>query len=141
MTGYDDIIELSRPESAHPKMSRHDRAAQFSPFAALTGYGDAVEETARITDSKLEPDDDRKADINEKLRFIADNIYDMPSVKIIYFVKDEKKQGGKYVIAGGEVRMIDEYEQAVIFKDGRKIYIDDIYEITLVDDANNKNDD
>lgn len=131
MTGYDDIIELPRPESNYPKMSLHDRAAQFSPFAALTGYGDAVDETARITDHKLEPDDDRKADINGKLQFITDNIYDMPFAEIIYFVNDEKKSGGRYVVGRGEVRLIDEYEKAVIFKDGRKIYIDDIYEIKI----------
>lgn len=134
MNDYSDIIELPRPESDYPKMSQHDRAAQFSPFAALTGYGDAVEETARITDHKLEPDDDRKADINDKLRLIADNIYNTPSVEIIYFVKDEKKSGGRYVIGRGDVRLLDEYEHAVIFKDGRKIIIEDIYEIIIIDE-------
>lgn len=135
MTDYDDIIGLPRPESNYPKMSQHDRAAQFSPFSALTGYGDAVEETARITDYKLEPDDDRRADINDKLKFISDNIYNMPSVEIIHFVNDEKKSGGRYIIGRGEVRLIDEYEHAVIFKDGRKIYIDNIYEINIIDDS------
>lgn len=132
MRNYNDIIELPRPESEYPRMSLHDRAAQFSSFDALTGYGDEVEETARITDSRIEADEDRTAELNEKLRYIAENIYDLPKASITYFVPDERKSGGKYVKAIGEVRLLEEYESAVIFKDGRKISIKDIYEINLI---------
>ncbi len=132
MKNYDDIIELPRPRSEYPRMSRHDRAAQFSSFAALTGYEDEVEETARITDSRIEADEDRAARLNDSLRYIAENIYDLPKAKIIYFVPDERKSGGKYVKVIGEVRLLEEYESAIIFKDGRKIPIKDIYEINLI---------
>lgn len=137
MKGYDDIIELPRPKSEYPRMSLHDRAAQFSPFAALTGYEDEVEETARITDSRLEADDDTIAKINEDLRYIAENIYDLPKVEITYFVPDERKSGGKYVKATGEVRLLEEYGSTVIFSDGRKIPIKDIHEIILIGDEEN----
>lgn len=133
MTNYDDIINLSRPLSDRPKMSRYDRAAQFSPFAALTGYEDAVDETARLTDCKLEPDDDRISDINEKLRYIYENIYSLPEIELIYFVQDMKKNGGKYISISGKVRLVEEYENTLIFKDGRKIPISDIYEIKILE--------
>lgn len=136
MKSYDDIIDLPRPESEYPRMSLHDRAAQFSPFAALTGYGDEVEETARITDSRLEADDDAIARINENLRYIAENLYDLPKVEITYFVPDERKSGGNYVKAAGEVRLLEEYGSTVIFRDGRKIPIKDIHEIIIGDEEN-----
>ncbi|MBO5163540.1 MAG: hypothetical protein J6B75_03745 [Ruminococcus sp.] len=132
MKNYDDIIELPRPRSEYPRMSRHDRAAQFSPFAALTGYEDEVEETARITDSRIEADEDRAARINDSLRYISENIYNLPKAEIIYFVPDERKSGGKYIKVIGEIRLLEEYGSAVIFKDGRKVPIKDIYEINLI---------
>lgn len=129
---YDDIINLPRPQSEYPKMARHDRAAQFSPFAALTGYDDVVEETARATECRIEADDDRIAEINSHLHYIAENSAVFHKVEIIYFVPDERKTGGKYINVRGEVRLIDEYESVVIFKDGRKFQIKDIYEINLI---------
>lgn len=134
---YDDIIDLPRPKSEYPQMPLHDRAAQFSPFAALTGYEDEVEETARITDSRIELDEDKAAELNSKLRYIAENIYYLPKAEITYFIPDERKNGGRYVKVIGEVRLIEEYESAVIFKDGRKILIKDIYEINLIESEEN----
>lgn len=127
---YDDIINLPHHISTdRPRMSMHDRAAQFSPFAALTGYGDAVEETARFTDTKLELDDDVKYMLNEKLRLIKEHLSDCPVIQIIYFKADKSKLGGEYISKIGSVKKIDEYGAAVVMTDKTKIPIDDIAEI------------
>lgn len=134
MANYDDIIDLPHHTSTkHQRMSRDSRAAQFSPFAALTGYDAEIHEAARLTDEKLILDDDRINDINNKLQYIKDNISDDPEVLIEYFVPDSKKSGGKYVRYVGKVRIIDEYERSVVFYDGNRIIIDDIYSIELID--------
>lgn len=130
---YKDIIDLPHHTSSkRPRMSAIARAAQFSPFAALTGYDAAIDETARLTDEKLQPDEDRISGINEKLRYISDNIDEMPEISVEYFIPDEKKSGGAYVTVKGTVRIIDEYERSLVFSDGRRIAIDDIFEIVLL---------
>lgn len=91
-------------------MSNYDRAAQFSPFAALTGYDDAVKETARLTDSKIELDEYELQELNEKLNKIQDNLREDAEVSITYFVTDKKKSGGSYKTISGIVKRIDEYE-------------------------------
>lgn len=127
---YDDIINLPHPVSKkHPRMSDIARAAQFSPFAALTGYDSAVGETARLTDEKIELDEDMINDINAKLWLIKDNIAERPEITIKYFVQDERKSGGAYVVAKGNVKQIDDYERVVILTDNTKISIDNIYTI------------
>lgn len=127
---YDDIINLPHYTSKkRPRMSMHDRAAQFSPFAALTGYEDAVEETARLTDSKIELDDDKVADINTKLQLIKEHLSELPEVTVTYFVQDEKKAGGAYLTLTDKVRIIDEYEKFIVFISGKRILIDEIYSI------------
>lgn len=127
---YDDIINLPHHISSdRPRMSMHDRAAQFSPFAALTGYGDAVEETARFTDTKLELDDDVKYVLNEKLMLIKEHLPDCPTIQIIYFKADKNKAGGEYISKIGSVKKIDEYGAAVVMTDKITISIDDIVEI------------
>ena len=108
-------------------MSVYARAAQFSPFAALNGYDEAVDETARITDEKIILSEDMVNDLNEKLNIIRDFLYEKPLVTVNYFVPDTRKNGGKYVDFTGNVRTYDEYENALIFSDGTKICIDDIY--------------
>lgn len=129
---YADIIDLPHHTSIkRPRMSRENRAAQFSPFAALTGYDAAIDETARLTDEKLEFDDDRINDINAKLQYIKDHIDERPEISVEYFIPDEKKSGGAYVTVSGTVRIIDEYERSVVFGDGRRIAIDDIYGIEI----------
>lgn len=134
MTGkYDDIIELPHHVSrSHPHMPVSDRAAQFSPFAALTGYDDAVAETARLTDSKHELDEYEKEMINEKLQIVLDNISENPSISITYFIPDKKKSGGSYITASGSVQKIDNYKHFILMQDNRVIPIDDILSITLL---------
>lgn len=130
MNLYDDIIHLPHHTSpSRPHMSAHDRAAQFSPFAALTGYGSAINETGRLTDKKVELDEYSKADLNEKLSKIQDQIDAQPEVLITYFQLDKKKTGGAYITATGCVKKIDEYERILVIQSDTKIPIDDIFEI------------
>lgn len=127
---YDDIINLPHHRStSRPHMPAHDRAAQFSPFAALTGYGSAITEKARLTDSRVELDEHSKADLNEKLCIIQNLIDQQPEVSITYFQPDKKKSGGVYITVTGCVKKIDEYEKAVEMQDATIISIDTILEI------------
>ena len=126
---YDDIIHLPRPVSRRrPRMSNLDRAAQFAPFAALTGHEEAVKETARLTVKKLELDEQAKQILNRKLRIIAERIEDMPRINIRYFVPDDKKEGGRYVTADGRAKKLDEFEKVLMMADGKEIPIEDIIE-------------
>ena len=131
MTGpYDDIINLPHHvSSSRPHMSTLDRAAQFSPFAALTGYDAAVKETARLTDERIEPDEGTKVAMNERLLMIQEQLDDQSQVSITYFQPDNRKDGGAYIVATGCVKKLDEYERSVVMMDGTKIPIDDIIEI------------
>lgn len=127
---YEDIIHLPHPVSAtHPHMSALDRAAQFSPFAALTGYEAAVKETARLTDKQIELDENAKAALEAKLRILLDELSNHPQVKITYFQADEKKHGGSYVDTLGSIKKLDEYERILLMMDGTKIPIDAIVEL------------
>lgn len=124
---YDDIINLQHYNSpSRPRMSRQNRAAQFAPFAALTGYDAAVAETARLTDKKHELTEDEKVTLSERLRILSENAHDRPVVEITYFKPDNRKEGGSYEIIKGAVRRIDEVEMKVIFADGTRIDISDI---------------
>jgi len=130
MNPYDDIINLPHHTStSRPHMSAHDRAAQFSPFAALTGYDSAITETGRLTDKKVEMDEYSKSDMNERLCIIQCQMDEQPEVSITYFQPDKKKSGGAYITATGCVKKIDEYERTVVMQDDTKIPIDDIFEI------------
>ena len=127
---YDDIIELPHYVSAtRPHMSMSDRAAQFSPFAALVGYDDAIRETSRLTDEKTVLSEETKEDLNQKLRIISDHLNDHSEVSITYFLPDTKKAGGAYVTAAGCVKKIDLLDRCVYMQDGPTIPIDNIYEI------------
>lgn len=112
-----------------PQMPVTERAAQFSPFAALTGYEDAVKETARLTDEKIELDEDAKAILDEKLGWIQAQINEHPELEITYFQADGKKKGGSYVTMAGHIKKIDESKMALIMQDGTKISIEDITKI------------
>ena len=126
-TPYDDLLHMSRHVSeVHAPMPRADRAAQFSPFAALTGYEAAVEETARLTDSRIELDEGGKELIDQKLSLIQDSLPQSLRVTLTYFVPDKKKSGGAYISVSGGVKKIDEYERQIIMTDGSSIAIDDI---------------
>lgn len=131
---YADIINLPHHVSkTRPQMPIADRAAQFSPFAALTGYDSAIEETGRLTDSFIELDESRKAVLNEKLQSMLKNIKEQPEVAITYFQPDEKKNGGSYINISGMVKKIDNFEKCVILADTTKIPMKYIFEIeTLV---------
>ena len=124
---YEDIINMEHPTSKkHPRMSMYARAAQFAPFAALTGHDAAIEETARLTDRQLELDEDTLARLNDKLNIIGENIGADTPVSITYFVPDERKDGGSYQTITGIVKRIDEYESQIIMTDGAKILINRI---------------
>ena len=130
---YDDIIDLPHHVSkTRQRMSMIDRAAQFSPFAALVGYEDAVEETARLTDKKIELTEESKLSISEKLRTVSENAEDEMTVRITYFVPDKKKEGGEYVTALGTVKYIDEYDRIVIMADKTVIPIDQIWDVEII---------
>lgn len=127
---YDDIISLPHHVSpVHPPMPVGDRAAQFAPFAALTGYEEAVEEAARLTDNRTELNMDRIEELDRELRRLKEHIKERPKAEIIFFKPDERKAGGAFVTAYGEVKKIDEYLGKVIMEDGSIIPIGDIYEI------------
>ena len=124
---YDDIINLPHPTSAkHPRMPMADRAAQFSPFTALLGHGAAIEETARLTDQKVELTEEGKALLDEKLRLLLET---GGEGVFTYFLPDERKDGGAYITTTGKVKKIDPLEGRVILKDGTAIPIEDIWEI------------
>lgn len=127
---YDDIINMPRPQSQHRKMTLHERAAQFSPFAALTGYEEAVKEAARLTDSRPEPDEDRINELNTKLSFLKTILPDRPEITVNYFIPDGKKAGGRMEDFAGNIRVIDEYDRQLVFESGKHIPIDDVYNIT-----------
>ena len=129
---YDDIIGLPHYVSQkRPRMSMHDRAAQFSPFAALTGYEEAVEETARLTDSRLIPDEEKSAELDRTIRIILDSIGSRPEITVLYFVPDQRKNGGKYEEYTGFLRAFSDYDRVFIFEDGKKIAANDIYDLKL----------
>lgn len=127
---YDDIINLPHHVSdKRPQMSMQDRAAQFSPFAALTGYDSAIRETARLTDTKLELTEETMAVLNMKLQMAADSIAEQPELSFTYFKPDEKKAGGAYVTVSGAVKKVDDYERLVILQSGERIPIDNLLDI------------
>ena len=129
---YDDIINMSHHVSKkHPRMSLKNRSAQFAPFAALTGYEDEVEETARITDKKIEITDEVKSIINLKLKTIQEKINTKPKVTITYFIPDSKKEGGSYKIVTSNVMKIDKYKQTIVLKDKTEIPINFITNINI----------
>lgn len=124
---YDDMINLPRPISQkHPPMSMESRAAQFLPFAALTGYDAAIQETARLTDKRIELDEDEKLNLSSKLQLIQDNIRARPEVTVTFFVPDEWKAGGAYMVATGCVKKVDAYARNLVMTDGRKISIEEV---------------
>ena len=129
---YDDIIHLPHHVSAtHPHMAAIDRAAQFSPFAALTGYDAAIKETARLTDKRVELDESMKDALSNNLQMIADRLKEHPEIAITYFQPDAKKNGGAYVTVINTVKKIDVYERIVVMTDGIVIPVDEIISIDI----------
>ena len=133
MSKYEDILHLPHPEpKKHQRMTLENRAAQFSPFAALTGHNEAIKETERLTDRKIELEEDAIADINRTLIWIKDNINNNPEVVVTYFVPDYKKTGGKYVTSTVNISKIDETNHCIITNNEIKIAIHNILKITSV---------
>ena len=130
MEKYDDIINLPHHVSTkHQRLSMEQRAAQFAPFAALTGYGDAIKETAKITEDRSELDDEEKIKLDNKLKKIQNNISNKPKVIVTYFVPDIRKSGGEYITKVGNLKKIDEYNQLLVLDDKTEIPIKEIIEI------------
>ena len=131
MTGpYDDILHLPHPTSnRHPRMPIVDRAAQFSPFAALTGHGAAIEETARVTDRRIELDEDAKEQLDQTLQLLLERMDEQPEITVTWFSPDKKKAGGQYHTATRKLKRIDSREGRLILTDGNQIPLEDLLEI------------
>ena len=129
MSEYDDIIDLPRPKSKHEPMPMSDRAAQFSPFAALTSYGDAIDETARLTDARIELSEEERAELDYKQQYLS--TLDSPMVTVTYFVPDSRKSGGAYVTHTGVLKRVDEVERMMVFGDGTRVEMDEVVMIDL----------
>lgn len=130
INSYDDIIKLPHHVSAsHPHMPILDRAAQFAPFAALTGHGAAIKETARLTNRRIELDENRKEILNDTLRTLAEKIGKGPVIAVTYFKPDQRKDGGSYITVEGILKKLDQYKGRLILEDGTQISVDDIVEM------------
>lgn len=130
MHNYDDILHLPHHVSrSHPHMPRTDRAAQFSPFAALTGYQEAIGETGRRTEERMELNEDMQFILDEKLRMLQEQIATHPKAAITYFLPDGKKNGGTYVTVHDCIKKIDRYRQIIRMQDGTEIPMSDIVDI------------
>ena len=127
---YDDIIHLPHHISPrHPRMSRRDRAAQFAPFSALTGYDGVIDETARITDGKIHLSEEAKELLDMKQKVLAEILHTRPEITVTYFLPDAKKSGGSYQTFTGNLKQIDTVEQLLLFVGGQKIHTDQILNI------------
>lgn len=124
---YDDIIHLPHPEpSTHPRMTMENRAAQFSPFAALTGYDEATREEARLTDEKRELSDDMMEMLDARLAVLEQHLKEHPAITVTYFHQDEKKSGGRYITVSGNLKNLDGVKHILHMADSTKIPIEDI---------------
>lgn len=129
---YDDIINLPHHTSTkHPRMTRTARAAQFAPFAALTGLDDEMEETARLTDKKITLDEEQKQVINRELLFIKNNPQRDIPVIITFFKSDGRKDGGAYIEKEVRIKKIDEINRKLILSDYSEIKIDDLFSVRI----------
>ena len=127
---YDEILSLPHHVSkTRPQMPMSDRAAQFAPFAALTGYDSAIKETGRLTDERIELDEEALTALNMRYQLLMDALNEEPEVEITYFKPDERKSGGAYVTATGAVIKVDDFERLVTMQDGTKIPMDDVLSI------------
>ena len=129
---YDDIINLPHHISKkHPQMTLEARAAQFAPFAALTGYDDEVKETARLTNRRIELDDEAKSILDNKIQIVLEQISQRPTVSITYFIPDTRKAGGEYVTITGIIKKVDGYNQVIVLENRTEIPINEIIDIDM----------
>ena len=127
---YDDILHLSHPTSAkHPRMPISERAAIFSPFAALTGHAGAITETARLTERKMELDEDAKAELDRRQAVLLEHIAEQPEITVTWFCPDEKKSGGAYVVTTGRLKKVDNAAGTLRLADGLTISLDEISDL------------
>lgn len=130
---YDDIICLQRPDSGRrARMSLYDRAAQFSPFAALTGFDDAIAETGRQTQDRIELDRDALDRLDEQMQGLLEVLDSQPEAEVVWFRYDERKAGGSYVTTTGHVKKVDTYLERMIFTDGRSIPLGEVLSVTVM---------
>ena len=124
---YDDIINLPHPTSQrHPRMPVRDRAAIFSPFAALSGHGAAIAETARLTERRMELDEDTRAELDSKQAVLLEHMDEQPEITVTWFQPDEKKDGGAYLTATGRLKKLRELERLLVLADGTEIPLEDV---------------
>ena len=127
---YEDIINRPHHVSkTRPQMSMSDRAAQFAPFAALTGYDSAIKETGRLTNERIKLDEEALTALDRKYQLLMEALDEAPEVTITYFQPDERKAGGKYVSATGAVKKVDDFERRITMQDGARIPMDDVLSI------------
>lgn len=127
---YDDMIDLPHPISKkHPRMSIRDRAAIFSPFAALSGHGAAIVETARLTDRRMELDEDTKEELDQKQAVLMEHIEEQPEVTVTWFQPDERKEGGAYLTVTGRLKKLDKIRRVLVLTDGTKILLANVVEL------------
>ena len=133
---FSDIINLPHHQSKrHPQMPMKGRAAQFAPFAALTGYGSAISEVARLTEEQVPLGDDDNDRLNRLVTHIADRISEQPSVTVVYFKPDSRKQGGSYETITGRLKRIDDYERQLVMVDGKTIPLGHIIDLSVDSDT------
>ena len=130
--GYEDIFGLSRPPSARPPMPMADRAAQFSPFAALTGHEDAVCEAGRFVEDRIALGDAEQAELDRQLAQIRATLSERPRIIATYFVADLLKEGGTYATCDVRVRAFDELTGALVFETGERISVADIFSLVIL---------
>lgn len=132
---YADMLYLPRPVSyKHPPMSLYKRAAQFASFSVLTGYDEKIEEEARFVDRQIELDDSIKEELNTKLQelqYYLSDTFELPEIDIVYFLKDNTKQGGQYQLESGYLKKIDIYQKKILMANGKIIDINDLIEIEI----------
>ena len=130
MDNYEDIINLPHHVSErHPHMSMMNRAAQFAPFAALTGHAAAIEETARLTDSQMELADEDSEILNQKMAYLREIIHEHPTIDVTYFEPDNRKAGGAYKTIEGQLQNIDDHNQCLVLRDGKVVYFKSVLDI------------
>lgn len=131
---YQDLIERKHPVSKiHSQMSMHDRAAQFAPFAALTGHNDAIKETARLTKRRIELSEEEKEQLDMKLSQLLRDSQKRKPISVTYFEEDLHKEGGTYITVTGTVKKIDEVGRRLVMEDNRKIIFQDIYALNILE--------
>ena len=131
---YDDIINLPHPTSlTHPQMSIQDRAAIFSPFSALSGHASAIAETARLTEQRIELDEDTKAELDRRQAILLEHIREQPEITVTWFQPDELKEGGAYLTPTGRLKKIDPIERTLVLLDGPSIQLEDVFNLESPD--------